>query len=99
MVPVAPGIGHYSAFQAREPMSKVALDPELMAGVVLRSLERHGYDACSPITDYGIGTESMGSTAVIRDWEQTFVADFAVKSRADVARLRLPDPLRMAGCQ
>ena len=36
----------------------------------------------------------MGSTAVIRDWEQTFVADFAVKSRADVARLRLPDPLR-----
>ena len=93
-VPVAPGIGHYAAFQAREPMTKVAHNPELMAAVVLRSLQRHAYDACSPITDYGIGTESMGSTAVIRDWEQTFVADFAVKSRADVARLRLPDPLR-----
>jgi len=93
-VPVAPGIGHYAAFQAREPMTKVAFDPELMARVVLRSLERHGHDSCSPITDYGIGTESMGSTPVIRDWEQTFVADFAVQSRADVARLRLPDPLR-----
>ena len=80
VVPVAPGIG--------EPMTKVAYDPQLMAHVVLRSLERHGHDSCSPITDYGIGTESMGSTPTIRDWEQTFVADFAVKSRADVARLR-----------
>lgn len=93
-VPVAPGIGHYAAYQARRPMSQVAYDPELMANVVLRSLERHGYDACSPITDYGIGTESMGSTPVIRDWEQTFVADFAVRSRADLTHLRLPDPLR-----
>jgi uroporphyrinogen decarboxylase len=93
-IPVAPGIGHYSAFQARQPMTKVAFNPELMAEVVLKSLDRHGYDSCSPITDYGLGTESMGSTAVIRDWEQTFVADFAVKSRADVARLQLPDPLR-----
>jgi uroporphyrinogen decarboxylase len=93
-IPVAPGIGHYSAYQARQPMTEVAFNPELMADVVLKSLERHGYDSCSPITDYGIGTESMGSTAVVRDWEQTFVADFAVKSRADVARLRLPDPLR-----
>jgi uroporphyrinogen decarboxylase len=93
-IPVAPGIGHYSAFQARQPMTKVAFNPELMAEVVLKSLDRHGYDSCSPITDYGLGTESMGRTAVIRDWEQTFVADFAVKSRADVARLQLPDPLR-----
>lgn len=93
-VPVAPGIGHYAAFRARQPMTKVAFNPELMADVVLQSLARHGYDSCSPITDYGIGTESMGSTAVVRDWEQTFVADFAVKSPADVARLRLPDPLK-----
>jgi uroporphyrinogen decarboxylase len=93
-IPVAPGIGHYAAFQARQPMTQVAFDAELMANVVLKSLERHGYDSCSPITDYGIGTESMGSTAIVRDWEQTFVADFAVKSRGDVARLRLPDPLR-----
>ena len=26
-VPVAPGIGHYAAFQARQPMTKVAFDP------------------------------------------------------------------------
>lgn len=93
-VPVAPGVGHYAAFRARRPMTQVAFDPELMADVVLSSLARHGYDSCSPITDYGIGTESMGSTAVVRDWEQTFVADFAVKSKADVAHLRLPDPLK-----
>ena len=75
-VPVAPRIGHYSAIKAGEPMTKVAWDPELMARVVTQSLERHGYDACGPITDYGLGTESMGSTSVIRDWEQTYVADF-----------------------
>jgi uroporphyrinogen decarboxylase len=75
-------------------MTKVAFNPELMADVVLRSLERHGQDGCSPITDYGLGTESMGSRSVVRDWEQTFVTDFAVQSRADVAKLRLPDPLR-----
>jgi uroporphyrinogen decarboxylase len=93
-VPVAPGVGHYAAYQAREPMTRVAYDPELMARVVLQALEQHDYDACSPITDYGIGTESMGSRSVIRDWEQTFVAEYAVQTRADVSRLRLPNPLR-----
>lgn len=93
-VPVAPGIGHYSAIKAGEPMTKVAWDPELMARVVTQSLERHGYDACGPITDYGLGTESMGSTSVIRDWEQTYVADFPVETETDVAKLKIPDPLK-----
>ena len=93
-VPVAPGIGHYAAIKAGKPMTKVAYDPECMARVVIQSQQRHGYDSCSPITDYGLGTECMGSTVVIRDWEQTFVADFAVKSEADVAHLKLPDPLK-----
>jgi len=93
-VPVAPGIGHYAAVKARQPMTRVAWNPELMAEVVIQSVERHGYDSCSPITDYGHGTESMGSTAVIRDWEQTYVGAYAVQNEADVARLRLPDPLR-----
>ncbi len=93
-VPVAPGIGHYAAVQAGQPMSRVAWDPELMARVVMQSIERHGHDSCSPITDYGHGTESMGSLAVIRDFEQTFVGGYAVGSEADVARLVLPDPLR-----
>jgi len=93
-VPVAPGIGHYAAIKAGQPMTKVAWNPALMAEVVLRSLRRHGHDSCSPITDYGHGTESMGSRAVIRDWEQTYVTDFVVQSAADLPRLRLPDPLR-----
>jgi uroporphyrinogen decarboxylase len=93
-VPVAPGIGHYAAVKARQPMTKVAWDPELMASVVIQSIERHGHDSCSPITDYGHGTESMGSTVVIRDWEQTFVGEYAVQSKADIGRLKLPDPLR-----
>lgn len=93
-VPVAPGIGHYAAVKAGQPMTKVAWDPELMASAVIQSVERHGHDSCSPITDYGHGTESMGSTAVVRDWEQTFVGEFAVQSEADVARLKLPDPSR-----
>lgn len=93
-VPVAPGIGHYAAIKAGQPMTRVAFDPELMARVVMQSVQRHGYDSCSPITDYGIGTESMGSRAVIRDWEQTYVDRYAVQSEADVARLKLPDPLR-----
>lgn len=93
-VPVAPGIGHYAAIKAGQPMTRVAFDPELMAKVVIQSLQRHGYDSCSPITDYGIGTESMGSRAVIRDWEQTYVDSYAVQSERDVARLKLPDPLR-----
>jgi uroporphyrinogen decarboxylase len=91
---VAPGIGHYAAVKAGQPMTAVAWNPELMASVVIQSVERHGHDSCSPITDYGHGTESMGSTAVIRDWEQTFVGEYAVQSEADVGRLRLPDPLR-----
>lgn len=89
-----PGIGHYAAYQARQPMTRVARDPVLMADVILGSLMRHGYDGCGPITDYGLGTESMGSTVVIRDWEQTFVTDFAVKTPQDLAGLRQPDPLR-----
>ncbi len=93
-VPVAPSIGHYAAFRAREPMTKVAYDPELMARVVLESLERHNYDTCCPITDYGVGTENMGSTSVIRDWEQTFVSEFAVQSKVDIAGLKIPDPLK-----
>lgn len=91
-VPVAPGIGHYAAVKAGRPMTKVAFDPELMAQVVIKSIERHKHDSCSPITDYGLGTESMGSRSVIQDWEQTYVDDFAVQSEADVARLKLPDP-------
>ena len=93
-IPVAPGIGHYAAIKAGQPMTKVAWDPRLMAEVVIRSVERHGYDSCSPITDYGHGTESMGSRAVIRDWEQTYVTDFAVQSEADVKKLGLPDPMK-----
>ncbi len=93
-VPVAPGIGHYAAIKAGQPMTKVAWDPALMAEVVLRSVQRHGHDSCSPITDYGHGTESMGSRAVIREWEQTYVTDFAVQCEADLARLKLPDPCR-----
>jgi uroporphyrinogen decarboxylase len=92
-VPVAPGIGHYAAMSARQPMTKVAWDPELMAKVVIQSIERHGHDSCSPITDYGLGTESMGSSVVIRDWEQTYVRDFAVKSESDITDLKLPNPL------
>lgn len=93
-VPVAPGIGHYAAMLARQPMTRVAWNPELMAEVVIASVERHGHDSCSPITDYGLGTESMGSTVVIGDWAQTYVAAYAVQSEADVGRLKLPDPLR-----
>lgn len=93
-VPVTPGIGHYAAVKAGKPMTKVAYDPALMAEVIIRSIERHGHDSCSPITDYGLGTESMGSHAVIRDGEQTYVDSFAVHSEADVARLKLPDPMR-----
>jgi uroporphyrinogen decarboxylase len=92
-VPVAPGIGHYAAVRAGQPMTAVAWDPELMADVVVQSIERHGHDSCSPITDYGHGTESMGSTSVIRDWEQTYVGEYAIQSEADVGRLKLPDPL------
>jgi uroporphyrinogen decarboxylase len=91
---VAPGIGHYAAIKAGYPMTQVAFDPELMARVVIQSVERHGHDSCSPITDYGLGTESMGSRSVIRDWEQTYVADHAVQSPADVVRLVPPDPLK-----
>jgi uroporphyrinogen decarboxylase len=93
-VPVAPGIGHYAAVKAGQPMTKVAFDPELMAKVVIQSVERHGHDSCSPITDYGLGTESMGSRSVVRDWQQTYVTDYAVQQEADVAKLKLPDPLR-----
>jgi uroporphyrinogen decarboxylase len=93
-VPVAPGINHYAAIKAGQPMTKVAWDPELMASVVIQSLERHGYDGCGPIGDYGHGTESMGSTVAIQDWEQTYVADYPVRSEADVAKLKLPDPLK-----
>ena len=93
-VPVAPGIGHYAAIKAKQPMTKVAYDPELMAEVVTKSVLRHGYDSCSPITDYGLGTECMGSRAVIRDWEQTYVDEFAVSTEADIAKLSLPDPLK-----
>ncbi len=93
-VPVAPGIGHYAAIKAGEPMTKVAWNPEVMARVVIQSVERHGYDSCSPITDYGHGTESMGSKSIIRDWEQTYVGAFVIQSERDVARLKLPDPLR-----
>jgi len=93
-VPVAPGIGTYAAIKAGQPMSKVAWNPELMADVVIQSIERHRYDSCSPITDYGLGTESMGSKIVIRDWEQTYVGDFGVKSESDVPNLKMPDPLK-----
>lgn len=93
-VPVVPGIGHYAAVKAGQPMTKVAFDPELMAEVVIRSVERHQHDSCSPITDYGLGTESMGSHSVVRDFEQTYVTDFVVQSEADIAKLSLPDPLR-----
>jgi uroporphyrinogen decarboxylase len=93
-IPVAPGIGHYAAIKAGQPMTKVAWDPELMAQVVIQSIERHGHDSCGPITDYGHGTESMGSRAVIRDWEQTFVTDFAVQTDKDISKLKLPDPLK-----
>lgn len=93
-VPVAPGIGHYAAIKAKQPMTKVAYDPELMAEVVIRSINRHMHDSCSPITDYGLGTESMGSRSVVRDWEQTYVDNFAIQSEADLAKLSLPDPLK-----
>lgn len=93
-VPVAPGIGHYAAVLAGKPMTEVAFDPELMAEVVSGSVERHGHDSCGPITDYGLGTESMGSRAVIRDWEQTYVDQFAVQSEADLEDLTVPDPYR-----
>ncbi len=93
-VPVAPGIGHYAAVKAGYPMTQVAFDPKLMATVVIQSVERHGHDSCSPITDYGLGPESMGSRSVIGDWQQTYVDEFAVQSPADVARLTLPDPYK-----
>lgn len=93
-LPVAPGIGCYAAVQAGIPMTKVCHDAQLMTEAVLNSLFRHQYDSCGPITDYGLGTESMGSQVRIGDWEQTSVVQFAVKSRSDVAKLRTPDPLR-----
>lgn len=92
-VPVAPGIGHYAAVRAGQPMSKVAFDGELMAQVQLESLQRHGYDSCGPITDYGLGTENMGSSIQINDWGQTVVIEYGVKDRGDLSRVRLPDPL------
>ena len=92
-VPVAPGIGHYAAVKAGYPMTQVAFDPELMARVVIQSLKRHGHDSCSPITDYGLGTECMGSRSVIQDWEQTYVTDYAVQSLAQVRQLAPPDPV------
>lgn len=91
-VPVAPGIGHYAAVKAKQPMTKVAFNPELMAEVIIQSVERYQHDSCSPITDYGLGTESMGSRAVIRDWEQTYVDNFVVQSETDLVKLKLPDP-------
>ncbi len=93
-VPVSPGISTYCAVKAGQPMTRVAYDPELMADVILQSLDRHGHDSVGAISDYGVVTEAMGSRSVIRDWEQTYVDRFAVKSKADVAHLRLPDPLQ-----
>lgn len=79
---------------AGEPINKVVFNPALMAEVILRCVERHGHDSCSPITDYGLGTESMGSRVRFGEREQVRVVEFPVATRKDVARLRIPDPLK-----
>ena len=93
-IPVSPIVSHQAAVEAGEPMTKVAYNPELMADVLLRSLNKHGYDSIRPIGDCGLGTECMGSKAHIRDWEQTAVYEYGVKSPEDVIKLRIPDPMK-----
>ena len=93
-ISVSPIVSHQAAVEAGEPMTKVAYNPELMADVLLRSLNKHGYDSVRPIGDCGLGTECMGSKILVRDWEQTVVINHGVKSPEDLKKLKVPNPLQ-----
>jgi len=86
----------YRAIRERHSFFEVAGTPELCAEVTLQPVRRHGVDAAvlfadimTPVLGMGIDVELVEGVGP--------VVERPIRSAADVARLRVPDPVEAFG--
>lgn len=81
----------YRAIRERHSFFEVATTPELCAEVTLQPVRRHGVDAAVLFADIMTPVVGMGLDVELVEGVGPVVAT-PVRSAADVARLRVPDP-------
>ncbi len=81
----------YRAIRERHAFFEVAHTPELCAEVTLQPVRRHGVDAAVMFADIMTPVLGMGIDVELVEGVGP-VVDRPVRTRADVARLRVPDP-------
>ena len=80
----------YRAVRAKVSFLQLCKTPELAAQVTLQPVEIFGLDAAILFSDILVVPEAMGMELVLEDQGPQFPAPLA--SRADIARLAVPDP-------
>jgi uroporphyrinogen decarboxylase len=81
----------YRAIRERHAFFDVAHTPELCAEVTLQPVRRHGVDAAVMFADIMTPVLGMGIDVELVEGVGP-VVDRPVRTRADIARLRVPDP-------
>src|SRR3954465_3792850 len=85
----------YRAIRSKVGFLQLCKTPDLAAEVTIQPVERLGVDAAIPFRDTRGGAEAMGLALELEDKGPHFPEP--LQSRADVDRLRVPDPRESLG--
>src|SRR3981081_2129771 len=80
----------YRAVRAKVPFLTLCKTPDLAAEVTLQPVDILGVDAAILFSDILVVSEAMGMELILEDQGPQFPSPLA--SRADVEKLRVPDP-------
>ena len=93
-VPVMPQIFGHAAIRVGVPLGDYIRDGELMARCQIDSLRHYGHDVVWALADVNIETEACGSVLDYVHDDYATVREHVIKDRSDLARLRVPNPLK-----
>src|SRR5438270_7752345 len=85
----------YRAVRAKVPFLELCKTPDLAAEVTLQPVDILGVDAAILFSDILVVPEAMGMHLILEDQGPQFPAP--LRARADVEKLRIPDPEQELG--
>lgn len=91
-IPCIPSLGEHAALLIGVKVSEYHLSARLMAQGQIEAYKVYGYDGVGVGPGHQGVAEAAGSTLAFPDYGTPYISEYAVKEKADLDRLSIPDP-------